>query len=324
MTERAPSPSELLETDALLDSLGARHPAAAPVGNTALAALATLATAVDERPLPAPPRRLSLTAAAARHTHRSRGVGFVLAGVLTVTSGGIAAAVTGDPLTPIKAVVHHWYGVDDPAGPDSNWILGSRRHHDADRGSAAGVRPGPQAHRLVQESREGVPWNDVLVPARDGGVPHPEARDLHVVPASHAHHLRADLPRSRDTRWDPRDTTDTRDSHQTGGNRPTTHGSRHSRRPSPTGSTTPGDHSGDSNDPGNEPGDDPGDDGGNTAVMLPANVPGGQDPCQTTGASSTPSTPSTPSAPSSCSPTQEPQPAPQPPQPTQPPVAPRS
>jgi hypothetical protein len=128
MTDRTPSLLELRETDQLLDELGARR---TPIAgdDPVVALLGAFAEVVDAEPMrevvvpPAPATR-------PRSMSRSRHLAAVLAVGITLSTSGIAAAVTGDPLLPIKTVVKNVYDIGNRQSPESDWILGSKNNGD--------------------------------------------------------------------------------------------------------------------------------------------------------------------------------------------------
>jgi hypothetical protein len=116
---------ELRETERLLDELAAGRIPLQAANDPVLGALAALAAAVDDAPMP------EVTAPAAapvghRGPSRSRHLAAVLAIGITLSSSGIAAAVTGDPLLPIKTVVKNVYEIGHHDTSKSDWILGGR------------------------------------------------------------------------------------------------------------------------------------------------------------------------------------------------------
>ncbi len=133
MTDRTPSLMELQETDRLLDELAAGRIPLQAANDPVLGALAALATAVDDAPMPelAAP---ATTHVGSRGPSRSRHLAAVLAIGITLSSSGIAAAVTGDPLLPIKTVVKNVYEIGHHDTSESDWILGGRDrpHHSRD------------------------------------------------------------------------------------------------------------------------------------------------------------------------------------------------
>jgi len=125
MTDRTPSLMELQETDRLLDELAAGRIPLQAANDPVLGALAAMATAVDDAPMPelAAP---TTTHVGSRGPSRSRHLAAVLAIGITLSSSGIAAAVTGDPLLPIKTVVKNVYEIGHHDTSESDWILGGR------------------------------------------------------------------------------------------------------------------------------------------------------------------------------------------------------
>ena len=125
MTDRTPSLMELHETDRLLDELAAGRMPLEASHDPVLGALAALAAAVDDAPM----REVAAPATAPvghRGPSRSRHLAAVLAIGITLSSSGIAAAVTGDPLLPIKTVVKNVYEIGHHDTSKSDWILGGR------------------------------------------------------------------------------------------------------------------------------------------------------------------------------------------------------
>ena len=89
-----------------------------------------MATTLDDRPLPEITVPVSAYGGARGHS-RSRHLAAVLAIGITLSSSGLAAAVTGDPLLPIKTVVKGVYDIGHrQSSQESDWILGGR---DGDR-----------------------------------------------------------------------------------------------------------------------------------------------------------------------------------------------
>lgn len=124
MTERLPSQVELQRTDELLDRIADRR---TPLNDDrVLDMLASLADAVDESPVPAlPTPRVEAVRSLHRTRTHSRRLAAGLAIGLGLSSSGIAAAVTGDPLLPVKAVAIHLYEESQEPPPGSPWILGA-------------------------------------------------------------------------------------------------------------------------------------------------------------------------------------------------------
>jgi hypothetical protein len=116
---------ELRETDRLLDELAAGRIPLEVADDPVLGALAALAAAVDDAPMS---EVAAPTTAAVGHRgpSRSRHLAAVLAIGITLSSSGIAAAVTGDPLLPIKTVVKNVYEIGHHDTSKSDWILGGR------------------------------------------------------------------------------------------------------------------------------------------------------------------------------------------------------
>ena len=126
MTDRAPSLMELHETDRLLDELAARRTPVEATHDPVLALLASMASTLDDRPLPEISVPVNVSGGARGHS-RSRHLAAVLAIGITLSSSGLAAAVTGDPLLPIKTVVKGVYDIGHRQSPqESDWILGGR------------------------------------------------------------------------------------------------------------------------------------------------------------------------------------------------------
>ena len=125
MTDRTPSLMELQEADRLLDELAVGRIPLQAANDPVLGALTALAAAVDDVPMPevAAPATTHL---APRGPSRSRHLAAVLAIGITLSSSGIAAAVTGDPLLPIKTVVKNVYEIGHHDTSESDWILGGR------------------------------------------------------------------------------------------------------------------------------------------------------------------------------------------------------
>ena len=125
MTDRTPSLMQLHETDRVLDELAAGRIPREAANDPVLGALTALAAAVDDVPMPevAAPATTHL---APRGPSRSRHLAAVLAIGITLSSSGIAAAVTGDPLLPIKTVVKNVYEIGHHDTSKSDWILGGR------------------------------------------------------------------------------------------------------------------------------------------------------------------------------------------------------
>lgn len=113
--------------DELLDALGARQPVPAFVGDDLVVdLLSTLADEVDEGvgpPLPSfqvPVRSSVIEMPRSRRVGRRTIIGLGVAGAI-FSASGVAAAVTGDPLAPLKKVV---IAVTDakPGGADSDQV----------------------------------------------------------------------------------------------------------------------------------------------------------------------------------------------------------
>ena len=75
-----------------------------------------------------------------RGPSRSRHLAAVLAIGITLSSSGIAAAVTGDPLLPIKTVVKNVYEIGHHDTSKSDWILGGRDGVDRTLRETFGVK----------------------------------------------------------------------------------------------------------------------------------------------------------------------------------------
>lgn len=174
---------DVLASDRLCSALAAG--AAAPADNPVATALAALVDDVRRPPLPALNYRLSAPRAGWRRHARTAAV--VLVGSL-VSSSGIAAAVSGDPLAPVRYVVTH---VVPGAGHDAEKedIGGTRSESDeAVRGSvdpttvpggddawqAARTAPGPTVTEVPRDRTDG----------GDAHTPNGPADDHHAGPAS--------------------------------------------------------------------------------------------------------------------------------------------
>ena len=106
--------TDLLVTDAQLDMVAARE--LDDVHDLVLAGLALLAAAVDQTPLPPvikKPSRPAMT------NSRKGGWAFSVIVALMITSSGIAAAVSNDPLAPLHYVINHVWEI----GPHNNGQL---------------------------------------------------------------------------------------------------------------------------------------------------------------------------------------------------------
>jgi hypothetical protein len=124
------------ESDDLLTALSNRRPP--PDTDPVVQALGALTRFVDQTPPALPPGvRPDLPA---RSRVRARVAAAVVVGVL-VSSSGVAAAVTGDPLRPVRYVVTH-VGPTSPfdGAHESDWDLGSPVPADG----VAPVRPSPE------------------------------------------------------------------------------------------------------------------------------------------------------------------------------------
>lgn len=103
--------ADLLRTDAELDRLGSRD--AGGADDLVLDGLAALICAIDDRPLPAmvfPPKPAPATSG------RKACWALSVTAALMITSSGVAAAVSDDPLAPLHYVTNHVLKVGPPTG----------------------------------------------------------------------------------------------------------------------------------------------------------------------------------------------------------------
>ena len=140
----------LRDADAALDRLAARRPGGPSLEATdcVLLALAALADEVDRTPLPAYD---AVTGPSGRRRRRGRrrSLGAVVAVGFMVSSTGLAAAVTGDPLLPFTFVVRQVSDLrPDAPSVEPDWISG---HHvisspSTPAAASAPTRPKRPAH----------------------------------------------------------------------------------------------------------------------------------------------------------------------------------
>ena len=135
----------LRDTDSVVDRLAARRAAdsALDVTDPVLLVLAALVDEVDRTPLPAYDPAFGPASRPARRgrQRRRRSLGAVVAVGFMVSSTGLAAAVTGDPLLPFTFVVRQMSDLA-PAPPavEPDWIFG---HHVISSPYAPAPAPAP-------------------------------------------------------------------------------------------------------------------------------------------------------------------------------------
>ena len=178
MSDHLPSLMELRETDAMLDQLADRRTPTGPAAHDpVLSLLATLADAVDAQPLPElPAARVTRAVAPHRSSARARHLGVLLAVGLTLSTTGIAAAVTGDPLRPIKAVVKHLYEVGREPDPQTNWILGSGRSVSHADGSGSSMSVEQLVRSVARHQRASHAMSAAGLPRAASARPHVHQR----------------------------------------------------------------------------------------------------------------------------------------------------
>jgi len=159
--------------DSLLDSLGQRRHLGV-TDDPAARLLAALAADVDEEtvarrlragrlsslPLPGDRGHPRLLAAAVqrhglRHASRSALVAVVAVGVLSIS--GVAAAMTGDALAPLKAVVSSVTGVDLPRGGDPGAASGAVERDLAGAEAALSHGDTTRARKMLVQAKQRLP-----------------------------------------------------------------------------------------------------------------------------------------------------------------------